>query len=104
MQKVIKDGKVAILYSPGYGAGWSTWNDFEYRETLCMDADIVNAVLEGNLSTAIDIAKKKCPEIYDGGGKDLTVYWLDEGEAFEIREYDGNEGVYVVSKMDYMIA
>ena len=23
MEKVIRDGKVAVLYSPGYGAGWS---------------------------------------------------------------------------------
>ena len=26
MQKVIRDGKVAVLYSPGYGAGWYTWS------------------------------------------------------------------------------
>ena len=24
MEKVIRDGKVAVLYSPGYGAGWTT--------------------------------------------------------------------------------
>ena len=27
VEKLERDGKVAILYSPGYGAGWSTWND-----------------------------------------------------------------------------
>lgn len=27
MDKVIKDGKVAVLYSPGFGAGWFTWNN-----------------------------------------------------------------------------
>jgi hypothetical protein len=26
VEKYIKDGKVAVLYSAGYGAGWSTWN------------------------------------------------------------------------------
>lgn len=26
MEKVIRDGNVAILYSPGFGAGWYTWN------------------------------------------------------------------------------
>jgi len=31
MTKYIRDGKVAVLYSPGFGAGWSTWNDDEYR-------------------------------------------------------------------------
>ena len=26
MNKLIKNGKVAVLYSPGFGAGWFTWN------------------------------------------------------------------------------
>lgn len=26
MKKLIRDGKVAVLVSPGFGAGWSTWN------------------------------------------------------------------------------
>lgn len=24
--KVIRDGKVAVVYSPGFGDGWYTWN------------------------------------------------------------------------------
>ena len=24
--KVIHDGKVAVIYSPGFGAGWYSWN------------------------------------------------------------------------------
>ena len=30
-EKYIKDGKVAVAYSPGFGAGWSTWNDDVWR-------------------------------------------------------------------------
>jgi hypothetical protein len=26
MDKVIRDGQVAVLYSPGFGAGWYSWN------------------------------------------------------------------------------
>jgi hypothetical protein len=26
LKKVIRDGKVAVLYSPGFGAGWYSWN------------------------------------------------------------------------------
>ena len=26
MEKVIRNGLVAVLYSPGYGAGWFSWN------------------------------------------------------------------------------
>jgi hypothetical protein len=29
MKKVIKDGKVAVLYSPGFGAGWYSWHKTE---------------------------------------------------------------------------
>ena len=36
MNKIEKDGNVAVLYSPGYGAGWSTWNDDKYQEMLWM--------------------------------------------------------------------
>lgn len=36
MEKVIRDGKVAVLYSPGYGAGWSTW---------CYNDDLVKTLL-----------------------------------------------------------
>ena len=25
--KLKRDGKVAVIYSPGFGAGWSTWAD-----------------------------------------------------------------------------
>ncbi len=33
MEKVIRDGKVAILYSPGFGAGWYSWNT-DHKELI----------------------------------------------------------------------
>jgi hypothetical protein len=45
MEKVIKDGKVAVCFSPHYGAGWSTWASEEQRETLIFHPAIVNMVL-----------------------------------------------------------
>ncbi len=32
MEKVIRNGMVAVLVSPGYGAGWYSWND--HKELL----------------------------------------------------------------------
>ena len=29
MEKIIRDGKVAVAVSYGFGAGWSTWNDIK---------------------------------------------------------------------------
>jgi hypothetical protein len=33
MNKLIRDGLVAVLYSPGFGAGWYSWNS-EHPEIL----------------------------------------------------------------------
>ena len=64
MKKYEKDGMVAVLVSPGYGAGWSTWNDEKHRETLTMDYDIVEAFIEGNLFKVKSLAEEKVDDDY----------------------------------------
>lgn len=103
MEKLERDGKVAVLVSHGFGAGWSTWNS-EHRETLCMDAEIVQAVLDADIARAVRIAKEKCGDFYEGGASGLEVHWVDKGAAFEIEEYDGSESLHVVGDRDYMVA
>ena len=103
MNKIERDGDVAVLISTGFGAGWSTWNE-EYAETLCMDSDIVKAVLDGDLPKAAEIAELKCPGIYTGGARDLCVVWVKKGANFEINEYDGAESIHVVGDHNYMTA
>ena len=45
MNKVIENGFVAVLYSPGYGAGWSTWNyEDGLNETLLFHPALVEMV------------------------------------------------------------
>lgn len=66
MDKIERDGKVAVLYSPGYGAGWSTWADARYSETLCMDARIVGPVLAGDIPAAVTAALALVPDFYTG--------------------------------------
>jgi len=104
MDKIERDGMVAVLVSPGYGAGWSTWNDDEHRAVLCMDADIVQAVLDGDHNKAAEIAVQKCNILYTGGANQLVVEWVKKGAVFEIDEYDGYEALYVIGGRDYMVA
>lgn len=49
IKKVIRDGKVAILYSPGYGAGWYSWNS-GVRQCL-FSPEIVAALEKGEAIT-----------------------------------------------------
>ena len=103
MEKFIKDGQVAVLYSPGYGAGWSTWA-YENREDMIFDVDIVKAILNKDVKLAKKIAERKYPEQYDGGIDALVVGWVPQGEEFDIREYDGNESLQIIGKSSFFVA
>jgi hypothetical protein len=103
MQKLEKDGKIAVLVSHGFGAGWSTWNH-EYQDILCMDSEIVQAVLDKDIKKAEELAKQKCPDCYTGGVDGLEVHWVKKGQAFEIEEYDGSESLHIIGNRSYMVA
>lgn len=104
MEKRIVGGRVGVVYSPGFGAGWSTWNE-EHKETLCMDARIVDAVLSHDLELAATLAETLCGDcVYTGGSHKLQVTWLPVGTQFEIDEYDGSESVHVIGSRSYMTA
>lgn len=64
-EKYIFNDKVAVLYSPEYGAGWYSWNT--EHPGLLFDKEIVQAVLDGNRKLAAEIAERKYPECYSGG-------------------------------------
>lgn len=102
MNKVEKDGKVAVLFSPGFGAGWYTWNS-ENKE-LIFDPEIVEAILAEDRKKAFDIATQKWPDGYYGGADDLTVEWLEKGTAFRIDEYDGSENIVTLNEESYITA
>lgn len=54
-----EDGKVAILFSPEYGAGWSTWVSEEDEEALLFHTQIVKEVLDGNHRKAASLAARR---------------------------------------------
>ena len=95
MKKLIRDGKVGVLISKGYGAGWSTWNP-RYEEEMLFSPEIIELV-ERNAS--FDEIEAKAIElwgddIYIGGiYEELTVYWLEQGTKFVVTEYDGSESI-----------
>lgn len=103
MDKVIRDGKVAILYSPGYGAGWFSWHGIE---ALLYDPMIVIMVENKEPAYKIEnyIHEKYGDEPYTGGADSLKIAWLDEGIRFKIREYDGSESIETEASIDWHIA
>lgn len=102
MNKLSKDGKVAVLYSPGFGAGWYTWN-YEYPEIL-FDPAIVKLVEKEQFEELETYVILKYPEIYTGGMKDLKVEWIPEGALFKVNEYDGAESIELKENDDWLVA
>ena len=103
MEKYVRDGMVAVLVSPGYGAGWYTWN----RESpeLLFDPTLVDLVLSGHESDElVAYTHLKYPDAYTGGVGDLTVKWVPEGARFRIDEYDGSETLRLESDEEWMTA
>lgn len=94
MEKVIRNGKVAVLTSPGYGAGWSTWNGS--KEILVFHPLLV-AMVESGKSAEITsdwiTENLGISDVYVGGAEDLCISWIEEGKKFLITEYDGAESV-----------
>ncbi len=97
MEKIIRDGKVAVAVSYGYGAGWSTWCDVNP-----MDAEFNQFFLDDNYDEALKLAESK--EYYSGGLEDVTIEWVDIGDRFEIGEYDGAESLQILRPDDGYLA
>ncbi|MFN4287539.1 MAG: hypothetical protein ACK4E3_03480 [Brevundimonas sp.] len=102
MEKVTRDGKVAVLYSPGYGAGWYSWNTS--YPVLLFDPVLVAAVEAGNLAAVKARAKEIAAAAYLGGAENLMIKWVTEGRRFRIKEYDGSETVIMDDEDDWLTA
>ncbi len=103
IDKVIRDGKVAVLYSPDFGAGWFTWNT-EHPQCL-YDPDVVAWVEQGKSDEQFpDLEDKYGDYFYDGGRHDLVIAWVPEGTLFRIDEYDGSETLVLASDQEWQTA
>ena len=103
MDKVIREGLVAVLYSPQYGAGCYSWNT-DHPECI-FDPDIVKWVESGKSKEIPDIQKKYgWDSFYYGGCEDLVIEWVKQGSKFEIDEYDGYESVRIIDNVDWLVA
>jgi len=100
MKKVVQNGRVAVIYSPGFGAGWSTWTG---DKNVCFDPILVEWIENGkNGEPPLDHYGDDAP--YAGGLSDAEIAWIAEGTRFEITEYDGSEGIRILDETEYLMA
>jgi hypothetical protein len=102
MNKLIDNGKVAVLYSPGFGAGWSTWN--RGVPEIVFDPAIVKFIEHDQMAELTTYVTLKYPGLYTGGMKDLSVAWVSVGTEFRISEYDGAESIELKDNTNWITA
>ena len=101
MEKVIRNGKVGVLFSPGFGAGFLTWGapiEAIFNPTL------IGLVENEKWQEAIDYCEKNWNDGYSGGVQDLVVAWIPEGKKFQITEYDGSESLELLDEINWITA
>lgn len=111
VEKVIEDGMVAVLYSPRYGAGWSTWassyddGDVPTDEFLMFDRHLVEMVERNATRKEVDeFLESLGIQTYTGGWDDIQIAWVSVGEKFQITEYDGSETIRYYNSKEYFTA
>jgi len=109
MRKYIRDGKVAVLISPGFGAGWSTWNpdypgmlfDPVIVEMLLNAKEEEKAFVAGQIEAHVDI---NYPDASISGLENLEVQWVPIGTEFVVGEYDGSESLRTMDSFAWIKA
>lgn len=94
MEKFVRDGRVAVVFSNCYGVPFAS-----IVGELCMHKDIVQAVLDNDLGRVQTILDAIAPDEYYFFNGDLRVAWVPEGAQFRVHEYAGCETV-VLKEMD----
>lgn len=98
-----------ILYSPGYGAGWSSWNDGYIAREMVEWKPIIEAIEAGQkMSEDHPLIIEMVKSLQDKYGKehicvlgaaDLKVETVNG--PYRIKEYDGNESIETKSTVDW---
>ena len=91
----VKDNKAGVLVSPGYGAGWSTWNN----PKIAYDKRVIDFRLEHKGQNVTEEEADKYfesigyKETYFGGYGSLVLEFVEFDKPFYIHEYDGAEWI-----------
>lgn len=83
-----------VLISPGFGAGWSTWNEGGLK--LATDPRIIEAFsYMGREEFFAYCEELGYGHIYGRGYRNLRVVDVPSGVLFRINEHDGAESIEI---------
>lgn len=95
-----------VLISPGFGAGWSTWNIPE----IAVDPRVIEAFERGvDEEEMLQLCKEwgltdSHGSLYMGGFDELEIVEVPAGTLFRVEEYDGNEYIAKFNEREWFRA
>ena len=107
MEKVIRNGKVAVLYSGDYGVSWFNSHNveelvFHPKIVELVEQNKRHEISEKFVAELLNIDEDDCP--YLGGVDNLAIEWVDKGTVFRIHEYNGAEWIVRQDEDDFLTA
>lgn len=103
MNRLVRNGKVAVLISKSYGGGWYTDN----RDVVeCLFHPNLVLLVEQNASNEelLEEAKKLFGEEFEGDANGLEVEWVELGIRFRVNNYDGWERIVPFDEEDWIFS
>lgn len=104
------NNELAVLISPCFGAGWSTWS-YNYSNDLALDKRIVEYFMihKNKSNSTLDDLENFLESIgyhnvYTGGWCDIEIVWIPKDTIFYIKEYDGAESIVTLRDMPFIKA
>lgn len=101
LPSIVRDGKVGVLVSPGFGAGFYTWG--APLEAI-VNPTLIGLIEEDKIQEAVDFVETTYPNAFSGGVDDLEVRWIPIGTQFIINEYDGFESIQILGEINWLEA
>jgi len=106
MEKVIVDGKVAVMIHSEYGLGWSSM--YPDIPELLFDPGIVSLHKEKKWEKLKTYLVLKFPDLVysytDQDLKNLVICWVPQGAKFRIEAYDGRESIVLYDDEKWIVA
>ena len=100
-----ENGEIAVLYSPGYGTGWSTCNS---HVEIAYDKHVVELFMKyQDYEITVEEIENDLKEYFNtkyicmGGWTHLKIEWIPHGIPFRIREYDGHEYIEYLNRAGF---
>lgn len=106
MEKVVEDGKVAVVIHPEYGLGWSS--AYPDIPELLFDPGIISLFKEKQWEKLKTYLVLKFPDLaYSYSDRDikaLVICWVRQGTKFRIESYDGMESIVLYDDEEWFVA